>query len=318
MINKILLILFILAFTKVNAQEEIETYKYEIDIGHDNDFLVLYSDTDRYYTYGINAAFKWKGKDEKSFFSKNERYVSHYNEIGLNIEAYTPDYLPDGSVDPSEERPYAGWSYLNLTQATAFSNSFLRLGADVGILGPDSQAGAIQNWFHREISGDPELKGWGIKQIPNELGVNLKAQYGINVVMSGLFNLYGTFDASVGNIGIYGRPMANIRFGKFAPIQYSVAHDNQLLAPKKQSEIYFATGLGAEVSAYNATVQGNIFKNEDPFSQKDINNLIFNAYFGVSFLRNRTSVQLKYHLTTGELISSEANRYATLSIAQRF
>lgn len=312
----ILLIAMFLCSVIVFAQES-DTYAYEIELGHDNDFFIIYTGTDRYYTYGINAAFRWKTNQQHFLFQQNENYVSHYNEINANVEAYTPDYLSGGAVDPNEERPYAGWSYINYTQSIAFNNSFLRIGADVGIIGPDSKAGDIQNWFHRQISGDAELDGWDENQLPNQFGFNIRGKYGMDITNNGLLNIYGTMDASLGNVYINARPMIHARFGKFEDIQYSVGQDNQLLGKKKQTEYYIDTGVGVKASAYNATVQGYIFDNNDLFAQDDINNFLFNGYFGLCFLKNKTSIEIKYHLTTGELESSEVNRYGTVSIAQR-
>ncbi|WP_299362736.1 lipid A-modifier LpxR family protein [Winogradskyella sp.] len=300
------------AFGQTNNQ-----YKYEIELGTDNDFLIIYTGTDRYYTYGINGAFRWLNNDDHFISKQFKQSLQSYSEINVNVEAYTPDYLSDGSIDPNEERPYAGWSYANYSVVMAFSVSYLRLGLDVGVMGPASQAGDIQNWFHSEITGDPELQGW-VNQLPNQLGVNIRGSYGFEVLEGSSFDIYSTIEVSIGNIYINTRPMIHFRLGKFVPIQNSVGQDNQLLGSKQQVEFYFDTGFGAKVSAFNATIQGNLFNNDSLFEQDEINNLVFNGYFGFCFLKNRTSIEFKYHLATGELKSSEINRYASLSFAQRF
>ena len=311
------LIVALVIFSVQATGQEKDSYDYEVKIGHDNDFLVVFTSTDRYYTYGINAAFRWRGKRKAFLFKQSKSYRAHFNEVELNVEAYTPDYLSDGSIDANEERPYAGWSYVNLSQAIAFEKSFLRLGVDFGVLGPDSKAGKIQNWFHREISGDVELNGWN-QQLENQFGINLNANYGFSISNTKIFELYSTIDISVGNIYTYARPMAHFRLGKFEPIQYSIGQDNQLLGKRKQFEFYFDTGFGAKGSLYNATLQGDIFDNKDLFDNSDINNLLFNGYFGICFLKNGFSVEFKYHMTTGEFYSTEAGRYATLEFAHRF
>lgn len=311
----ILCICLIVIGTNIVAQEE-DTYHYEIELGHDNDFFLLVVESDRYYTYGINGSFRWKNEKEHFFFKKYESYQNHFSSIRLNIEAYTPDYLSDGSVDETEERPYAGWSYATCSQTVAFTKSYLRLGVDVGILGPDSKAGEIQNWFHRLID-DVELQGWE-DQLPNQLGVNIKGSYGFKLYERKSFDLYGTVDASLGNIFIYAQPMLNARLGKFAAIQNTIAQSNQLLAPKNQVEYFMDLGVGVKTSAYNATIQGNMFSNNNLFSQDEINNFIFTSYVGVNVLYQATSLKLKYNISTGTLNSSDVNRYGALSIAQRF
>lgn len=314
--RKLLLTLLIMSFYISSFAQETDSYNYEIELGHDNDFFLLVVESDRYYTYGINGSFKWKNKKEHFFFDKYENYQNHYSTVRFNIEAYTPDYLPDGSVDVTEERPYAGWSYGTYSQTIAFSKSYLRLGVDVGILGPDSKAGEVQNWFHRLID-DVELQGWE-NQLPNQLGVNLKGTYGFGLYKRKSFDFYATADVSLGNIYIYAQPILNARLGKFASIQNSIAQSNQLLASKNQIEYFLDLGLGVKASAYNATIQGNMFQNNDLFSQDEINNFIFTSYVGLNFLYKATSVKLKYNVSTGNLNSSDINRYGALSIAQRF
>ncbi len=311
-----LLYLSILLLTTAAFSQETDFYDYEIELGHDNDFLIIYTGTDRGYTYGINGAFRWRNRKETFITKLFKKSRASYSEINLNIEAYTPDYLSDGSPDTNEERPYAGWSYANFTTALAFKKSFLHLGLDVGVLGPSSQADDIQNWFHREITDDVELQGWE-NQIPDQLGINLRANYGFDLKHTKLLDIYGTINSSIGNIDTYVKPAIHFRFGKFEPIQYSVGQDNQLLGKRKQVEYYLDTGFGAKFSIYDATVQGNIFDNS-LFEQDEINNILFNGYFGFCVLKNGTSIEFKYHLTTGELNSGDTHRYATLSFAQRF
>lgn len=314
--RKSFLVVLIVSFYNSLIAQGQDTYNYEIELGHDNDFFLLIVESDRYYTYGINGAFKWKNKKKHFFFKKYENYQNHFSSIRLNIEAYTPDYLPDGSVDESEERPYAGWSYATYSQNIAFTKSYLRLGIDVGILGPDSKAGELQNWFHRLID-DVELQGWE-DQLPNQLGVNLKGAYGRSLYARKSFDFYATIDASLGNIYIYAEPMVNLRLGKFAAIQNSVAQNNQLLASKNQIEYFMDLGIGFKTSAYNATIQGNMFQKNDLFSQDEINNFLFTSYVGLNFLYKAASFKLKYNISTGTLNSSDINRYGALSIALRF
>lgn len=314
--RKLFLVVVIVFFYNSLVAQEQDTNNYEIEIGHDNDFFLLVVESDRYYTYGINSSFRWKNEKEHFFFKKYENYQNHFSSIRLNIEAYTPDYLPDGSVDETEERPYAGWSYATYSQTIAFNESYLRLGIDLGILGPNSKAGEIQNWFHRLID-DVELQGWE-NQLPNQLGLNLKGSYGFELYKRKSFDVYGSVNGSLGNIYIYVQPMVNARVGKFASIKSSIAQSNQLLAEKNQVEYFMDLGVGVKGSAYNATIQGNIFENNDLFSQGEINNFIFTSYVGLNVLYKATSLKLKYNISTGTLNSSDINRYGALSIAQRF
>ncbi len=295
-----------------------DVYRYELEFGTDNDFLILYTATDRYYTYGINGSFRWLGRREESYVGRqfpNKR--GYYQSIGVSIEAYTPNYLPDGSPDPDEERPYAGWSYIDYKITYGFKDVFLRFGLDVGILGPDSKAGEVQNWFHRTISNDPELSGWE-DQLPNQLGVNIRAQLGKSFYGAKWFDSYYMADVSIGTIFIYAEPTVGIRIGKFEDLGKSISQDNQLMGSTDQMEYFFELGGGIRLSAYNATIQGNIFENTSLLTQEEINNSIFQSQMGINLLWKRFAAKVVYHLSTGELTSTETHRYAELKITYRF
>lgn len=162
-----------------------------------------------------------------------------------------------------------------------------------------------------------ELEGWE-DQLENQLGINLRGEYGLALLARKSFDMYTTVEGSIGNIHIYARPMIHFRLGKFMPIQYSVARQNQLLGKRGQEEFFLDLGLGSKISAYDATVSGNIFKGNELFEQKDINNFIFNGYLGLSYFKDRWSAVIKYHLNTSALNSSGINKFAVLSFGYRF
>ncbi len=297
-----------------------DMYRYEVELGTDNDFLILYTATDRYYTYGLNGTFKWRSnkEDKQGFLGRLfPNTTSYYESLGISIEAYTPNYLPDGSPDPNDDRPYSGWSYIDYKITYELQGAFIQLGADVGIMGPDSKAGDVQNWFHRTISNDPELSGWE-DQLPNQIGINIRAAAGNSFLSAPWFDAFYTIDASIGNILIYAQPKIGLRFGKFDLLSKSISQNHQLLGTTKKVEYFFELGGGFRFSAYNATLQGNIFENSSLLSQEEINNAIFHSQMAINLLYKRFSAKVVYHLSTGELSSVDTHRYAELKVGYRF
>ena len=55
------------------------------------------------------------------------------------MEAYTPGYI-EGQID-IDERPYAGWSYFKYQNSFSYNKKSIKIGVDLGILGPHSYAG---------------------------------------------------------------------------------------------------------------------------------------------------------------------------------
>ena len=152
----------------VNAQEERTA---EIRISTDNDVFPWYSRSDRYYTYGLFAALSYKAKRRLGWrIFQNKEVIS---EINYGLQAYTPGNFRNNSNPTSFDRPFAGWHYLGYGRRINSENQSIYIGGNIGVLGPASGAGRLQNWFHKRI-GDEYVSGWS-NQVNNQLGVNLLA-----------------------------------------------------------------------------------------------------------------------------------------------
>jgi hypothetical protein len=313
--KRLLTILFI-SFTYYSfAQEPPKNYyQYEVELGTDNDFLVVLTESDRYYTYGINAAFRWR--NEQPIFLDNwfSKKIGYFQSVGLNIEAYTPDYEREGT---ETDRPYAGWSYAEFDVTYGFEKSFLRFGVDLGILGPDSQAGTIQDWFHGKITGDPILPGWS-NQIENQFGFNIRAMYARTLYARKKFEVYGVADVSLGNIFAYVNPVVNFRIGKFNPLSSSAAFQNSLLANKSNKEFYLDVGVALKFSGFNATLQGDKIEEINFLNSEFINSIFFNGHLGGYYTSNKWTVGVRYMFSRGELNDNDSQQYTMLSGSFRF
>lgn len=162
----------VVQMSPAHSQERLE---HEIEIHTDND-LFAWNRTDRYYTYGLFAYFRkdilhnqWRDTFWGKWFRRAEGLSV---EIGTGLEAYTPGPYDLEGYAIVYNRPFAGHAYVLVMPTWRYARSLLQLRGQVGLLGPATQAGEIQNWFHRTISNDPELQGWR-NQIGNKPAINL-------------------------------------------------------------------------------------------------------------------------------------------------
>ena len=308
------LFIFLTAFSLYAQDDTKDYYQYEVELGTDNDFLVFLTESDRYYTYGINASFRWR--NEKPIFLDKwfSKKIGYFQSVGLNIEAYTPDYEREGT---ETDRPYAGWSYAEFDITYGFKKSFLSFGLARGILGPDSQAGALQNWFHGHITGDPVLPGWR-NQIENQFGFNVRATYAQTLFERKKFDVYGVADVSLGNIFAYVNPGINFRFGKFNSLATTAAFQNSLLANKTNKEFYMDVGIALKFSGFNATIQGDKIEDFNFLDSEFINNLFLNGHLGGYYASNRWTVGVRYMYSSGELSDNDSQQYTMLTGSYRF
>jgi len=82
-------------------------------------------------------------------------FAGHY-EFGQEI--YTPPFRPPSSH--AVMRPYAGWLYGRLAAENPGEHTAQSLSLDVGVLGPPSFAGPVQNAFHAVTGTGPQIGGW--------------------------------------------------------------------------------------------------------------------------------------------------------------
>lgn len=312
---KTLLAILLLCFLRYSiAQEAIQKhYQFEVELGTDNDFLVLLAESDRYYTYGINASFRWR--NEKPIFLDKlfKKKTGYFQYLGLNIEAYTPDYERENT---ETDRPYAGFSYAELGVTYGFSSSFLRLGVDVGILGPASKAGDIQNWFHETITGDPTLD-WS-NQIENQFGFNLRGSYARTFYARKSFDVYGVVDVSLGNIFAYVNPGINLRWGIFNPLAETASFQNSILASMSNKEIFMDAGIALKFSGFNATIQGDKIEEFNFLDSEFINNQFLNGHIGGYYANDKLTIGVRYLYSSGEITDNHSQQYIMLTGAFRF
>jgi lipid A 3-O-deacylase len=79
-------------------------------------------------------------------------------QFAFGQEIYTPTRYP---VDPRPgQRPYAGWLYGELSTSIATGARLRTFTTDLGVIGPQSLAGWVQNTFHQITRLGPPVPGW--------------------------------------------------------------------------------------------------------------------------------------------------------------
>ncbi|WP_299903182.1 lipid A deacylase LpxR family protein [uncultured Aquimarina sp.] len=321
---------FLLLFTFINilsAQDDTEpqkkTFHSETKVVIDNDIFAVFRDSDRYYSYGIGLEYAFKKEKflglQKLFKTKKNVFYS----IGLKIEGYTPSGVREFALTPEIEdrddfdRPFAGLLYATLGATYTFERSFVKSEILTGIIGPSSQVGAIQDWFHENITGDPIYDGWQF-QLENQFILNFKSSllYDFNPSAK-WFHIYAGGTAHLGSLYIRAAPTAGFRIGKYRSITESSGFHNSILLPKKNSELFFKFNVETRFVAYNATIQGNIF-DDKAYGVDELNNISWHLSSGLFYSLNRFSINFIYLWSTGVLNDTENHGYGTFNVAYRF
>jgi len=142
--------------------------------------------------------------------------------LGQNI--YTPRDIATPTPDPTD-RPYAGWTYLELAFISKTPAVSDRLSLQAGIVGPSSLAKESQRTVHRLI-GSVRPEGWDY-QLRNELGVNVGYERRWRLFARSLLQTFGVdliphAGASLGNVQTYANAGGTVRFGLNLPSDFGV------------------------------------------------------------------------------------------------
>jgi lipid A 3-O-deacylase len=279
-------LLFLFGTTGVFAQ----SHSTEFGAQTDNDSYLL-KGSDRYYTDGTflyyRHALKIKGGDSTLLANKV-----------LGFETGQKIFNPQSGFVPGPEyvdRPFAAYLYIGGTLNLLYKNeSNLKLGAQLGVVGPAALGEQVQSFVHRTFGFYP-VGGWQY-QIRNDVEINLSAEYnkliarapGIDVSLASYANLGNGFT------GAGAGPL--VRIGLFNQLFHSVSTQstairNESITPLHEQEIFFYYKPQVNYVAYDATIQGGLFDNHnDPNSLEIIQNkepFIFSQQFGIAFTTKR-------------------------------
>jgi lipid A 3-O-deacylase len=197
--------------------------------------------TDRHYTAGTKISWvssdysKWKEReglsslvgDQLPWVNDQETQKNFGVALGQNI--YTPNRTDLAAPDPND-RPYAGWSYLEFS---FFSKSAARLDTlsfQLGVIGPHSYAREIQRAVHR-LKRTSQSQGWD-HQLKDEFGMNAVFERKWRLYSGSVLHLVGVdlvphAGLSLGNIQTYANMGGTVRLGFHLPSDFGV----QLIRP---------------------------------------------------------------------------------------
>ena len=311
--NYTFLILFIFAAVAAKAQN----FKNEFGFSSDND-AYLFMGQDRYYTNGLFINFRHAIDREKIA----ERLEKKTYELNIGQKMYNPrsGYAPDPAM---QDRPFAGYLYAEGALSWFYRNESVLKGAvQLGTTGPAALAQSGQELLHHTI-GFYEPAGWEY-QIRNEMAVNLSLQYlrlmhrsannAVDLSFEGYAQAGTTFSGA--GAGVL------FRAGKVNQL-FNTAYTNAVIGNSAtkalvDKEIFFYAKPQLNVVAYDATIQGSLFKDNSPVTF-DVKPIVFAQQLGFNYSTQRFTFDFGVLFKTKELKSAaRAHQYGTISMFYRF
>ncbi len=272
-----LIILFIGFFVHANSSElssaaldtpwrlERSNFYFENDV---------FSQTDSQYSAGwklSNVYFAPASDVEKLPFIADANKI-HFVSIGLSLQIYTPNDLNVSEVI-LDDRPYAGWLYLEVGLHESSQIELHSFVVQVGVVGKLSGGEATQKVIHRIIGNDAPM-GWD-NQLRNELGVNLmyqhKWRYTPHMFLGLESNIIPFVSASLGNVTTDVNSGAIMRFGWNPIVDFGSSpidiggengiptRSNNLCSKHEPWSFTFNFSASGQAIAHNVFLDGNTF-----------------------------------------------------------
>lgn len=312
---KSILAFFLILFAVDVAKAQ--NFKNEFGFKTEND-AYLATLNDRYYTNGLFIYYRRAISPEKA----GENVEKKIYEISAGQKMYTP-YWGQVPKKEDQDRPFAGYLYAGAAYSVFYKKeSVLKTSIEIGTVGPNSLAQDAQKFLHKTV-GFYTPAGWEY-QIRNEMAVNLSGNYSklIHRSSDNAVDFSGQGSANLGTTFSGLGASILFRAGKLNQL-FNSAYHNAVIGDAKtknlnSSEFFFYAKPQLNVVAYDATIQGSLFKNNSPLTF-GVKPVVFEQQFGVNYSSKRFTADFNIIFKTKEVKSvAKAQNYGGLSLYYRF
>lgn len=307
-------LLILIISSGILAQEKTpkKYLSYDFQLVVDNDVFTMDITKDQYYSSGIYP--------EVRMLIDSGENVKKIRSFRFNHRMYTPFWVGWRRVEELD-RPYAGIMSLTAAQEYYFeSNKYLKVGLELGWLGPGALIGEQQTTWHKWF-GMPAPQGWKY-QIANTPVINLSLNYLQPIYSSYRFEISSESDLSLGTVYNNARQSLLIRTGELKPLNKS-AYTASYLGKKrgnrtpKTDEFYFFYSPGIEYVFHNATLEGGFIGPESPHTVEAISWVIQHRA-GIMFSWPRFDLSFVKYWRSKENEEAMKHQYVAIRMNQRF
>jgi len=268
----------------------------------------IFSKTDSQYTAGgklVNIYTLPKSSFFKiPFLSDYDK--EHFFSMGIAQQVFTPDDI-NASKLITDDRPYAGWLYLEFGIHQTGDDQLDSLLLQIGAIGKLSGAEGLQTEIHK-ITGSSSPNGWK-NQLHSEIGINLTYQHKWHIngesYLGMSSDLVPYYSVSLGNVKTQLSSGLFMRFGWNILQDYGSSHigtDGENGIPlenyglcKSASLWSFTFNFGSSLRAvaYDIFLDGNSLHSSHSVDKENL--IVYGSY---GFTARYQHLTLDYILTT--------------------
>lgn len=225
---------------------------------YENDF---FSETDRYYTQGIQLSFIHPVVRYSPFIRALFKLNNAVNYYGIHAQqdCFTPKSIRIDTI-MFGERPYTGTALIShsLNSLNKQKKLLLQTQLDLGGIGKCARCEDEQKAIHKALDNIAPLS-WEY-QLANDFVINYRAKLEKGIIYKKNFELMLNGNARAGTLYTDLGTGFNARIGFFDPYFNNLGLSKD--PASRKFKIYGVIKTNAKLIAYNATLQGGIFSKD--------------------------------------------------------
>jgi|TARA_B100000315_G_C14511777_1_gene557310 hypothetical protein len=284
----------------------------------DNDTYYL---TDYYYTYGLEIKLilpVFNHTPLSPIFPKVSKSSNLIGCISIAQRLYTPKNIRDTLVQ-FNDRPFAATLELDHTLLSYNTRSGIEFlsRVQIGVIGPIAGGERFHRKIHEWIKS-PDPKGWDY-QIANDIILNYDLFLNYPLIYKSSYKIATTGSVHAGtlfdDIGVG----LNFAAGKDQFVKKNLSIGSRK-ASNKKLKIYFSGDAFLKLVLYNATLQGGLFSNNDPYVLKysEISKLVFSANATLGLLWKGIALSYTHYFLTKEFDMGTNHNYGSFTLSIYF
>jgi hypothetical protein len=301
----------------VNAQKT-NAFTNQFSVITENDRYV-FRGKDGYYTNGLMLRYTKALQP-----AENRPKRLHHFELGQKI------FMPHSRriyVPAEIDRPVTGYLYLKFNRSIFHTpHTLWQWGASFDAIGEASLARQVQNTFHDWINVNSSWWGWVWDyQLKSQFGFNLHGQFAKGLLAGDKANRFQVTPVTNATLGTSFTNISQgvvLQVGQLRSLSQSAYWDaapdhSHAEAGKPEWSVFYHPELLYQ--AYNATIQGGMFRDDKGPITSDPEPFVLTHQVGALFSASRYQVKLAANFQSKEARSQRFSQsYGSIQVAYRF
>jgi len=286
--------------------------KKSLTIYFDNDF---WDYTDYYYTNGIRIGFThpvFSNSPLSYLLVTNAKNGLDYYGLHLIQNMYTGSKTKVDTTIPGD-RPWAAYSYVG-QYATSFDWDHKikhESEMNIGILGPKSGGGFVQNLVHTTLPNNSPPEGWN-NQIKTDIIIDYQYRIYKSLYESHLFESYIKASVQGGSLRDNIKWGLGAKYGIFTPFYKDF--QNQVCRKGKRKIYYSIFGdIETQLIGYDATLQGGVTDRTSVYviPTRNMERFVIQGFLGLEFTYRKIHLQFIQYWKSKEFKTGKDHKYVS-------